>query len=88
MSVLAKLKYNVPMPFEWHTAYNGEDQVRANELWDALGAEIDAGFIAVPDEWSTANGLLEAQRFPWDTSKGVYLVNGQHNLHCLVRLPA
>lgn len=81
---IAQLEYNVPTPFEWHTDYNGEDQARANELWDALGTEIDSGFIAVSDEWAAEKDLLEAQRFPWDTSKGIYLVNGQHNLHCLV----
>ncbi|KAL8900182.1 MAG: hypothetical protein Q9207_005818 [Kuettlingeria erythrocarpa] len=83
VSKFAKLEFNVPVPFEWHTDYNGEDQARADELWDALGAEIDSGFIAVTDGWAAANDLLEAQRFPWDTSKGIYLVNGQHNLHCL-----
>ncbi|KAL9599549.1 MAG: hypothetical protein Q9219_003793 [cf. Caloplaca sp. 3 TL-2023] len=82
-SLFAQLEYNVPKTFEWHTEFNGKNQTLADELWENLGAEIDTGFIAVPDEWSTAKGLLEAQRFPWDTSKGVYLVNGQHNLHCL-----
>ncbi len=84
MEKLAKLKFNVPTPLLWHTDYNGKDQDHANQLWDALGAEIDTGFIAVTDQWAAANDLLEAQRFPWDTGKGIYLVNGQHNLHCLV----
>ncbi|KAI4187233.1 MAG: hypothetical protein L6R41_002951 [Letrouitia leprolyta] len=83
LSLYANLEYNVAKPFEWHTEYNGENQTLADELWDALGTQIDTGFIAVPDEWSAEKGLLEAQRFPWDTSKGIYLVNGQHNLHCL-----
>ncbi|KAI4129547.1 MAG: hypothetical protein LQ338_002183 [Usnochroma carphineum] len=88
VSPYAQLEYNVPTPFEWHTDYNGEDQARANELWDALGTEIDSGFIAVSDEWAAEKDLLEAQRFPWDTSKGIYLVNGQHNLHCLKNIRA
>lgn len=29
-------------------------------------------------------GLPEAQTFPWDDNKGLYLLNGYHNLHCLV----
>ena len=81
----AGLEYTMSIPFEWHTGYNGENQTLANELWDALGAEIDSGFIAVPDDWSSSKGLSPAQRFPWDTSKGIYLVNANHNLHCLVR---
>ena len=29
--------------------------------------------------------LPPAQFFPWDTTRGIYLVNAYHNIHCLVR---
>jgi hypothetical protein len=32
-------------------------------------------------------GLPKAQRFPYDESKGIYLLNGYHSLHCLVGEP-
>ena len=41
--------------------------------------------VALPADFATANGLPLAQRFPWDPSKGIYLLNGYHNLHCIVR---
>ena len=34
-----------------------------------------------------AKELLPAQRFPWDATKGVYIIHGYHNLHCLVYMP-
>ena len=40
--------------------------------------------VALPESLALANGLPMAQRFPWDVSKGVYLLNGHHNLHCIV----
>ena len=40
--------------------------------------------VALPECLALANELPIAQRFPWDSSKGVYLLNGHHNLHCIV----
>ena len=45
----------------------------------------DLGLVALDDEYVAAKGLPLAQRYPWDTSKGMYLLQGYHNLHCLVR---
>jgi hypothetical protein len=28
-------------------------------------------------------GLPRAQRFPWDDTKGIYLINAYHNMHCI-----
>lgn len=33
-----------------------------------------------------ANGLLYAQRFPWQKDMGIYFLNGLHSMHCLVSL--
>jgi hypothetical protein len=31
-------------------------------------------------------GLPESQPFPWDPKeKSIYITNGHHNLHCIVR---
>lgn len=32
-------------------------------------------------------GLPPAQDWPWDTDRGIYLVNGFHQMHCLVGPP-
>lgn len=40
--------------------------------------------MALSDNWVAEKDLPKALRFPWDQSKGVYLLQGFHNLHCLV----
>jgi hypothetical protein len=53
--------------------------------WEALSG--DPGVVALSDEFVSAKGLPTAMRYPWDTTKGVYLLQGFHNLHCLVGAP-
>lgn len=53
-----------------------------NHAWDEIN--IDAGTVALGDAYVETMGLPKAQRFPWDKSKGIYYINGFHNLHCLV----
>lgn len=79
----ANLDRNIPIAFEEHTQYTDHNETLAKELWDQIN--IDAGMVALPDEFVATNGLPVAQRFPWDRSKGIYLLNGHHNLHCIVR---
>ena len=40
--------------------------------------------MAIPDGWATEHNLPPSQRFPWDTTKGVYTLSAFHTLHCLV----
>ncbi len=54
----------------------------ATKAWEDLSG--DPGVVALSDEWALEKGLPKALRFPWDQSKGVYLLQGFHNLHCLV----
>lgn len=47
----------------------------------------DDGVIAVDPEWATAKGLPPSTgRFPWDTEKRLYVINGYHGIHCIVNL--
>lgn len=82
----AGLTFDTPIPFEWHTPYNGENQTLADELWANLQPDIDAGLVALTDEYTQEHDLLYAQRFPWDNSSGIYFLNGLHSMHCLVSL--
>jgi hypothetical protein len=49
--------------------------------------EGDKGIIAMPNEEARGYlGLPESQPFPWDPKeKSIYITNGHHNLHCIVR---
>lgn len=49
--------------YEWHTAHNGENQTLADEKWGNLQPDIDAGLVALTDEYIKANDFLYAQRF-------------------------
>lgn len=71
------------MPWTSKSPYFGEDEAAADRLWDDIN--IDNGTVALSDTFVEAMGLPTAQRFPWDQEKGVYLLNGFHSLHCLVR---
>jgi hypothetical protein len=56
-----------------------------NKLWyeDEQG---DKGIIALDNVYAKEVGLPASQPFPWDAEhKSIYITNGHHNLHCLVR---
>ena len=60
-----------------------DNEALTNEAWDELG--YDDGSIALDYEYAKMMGLPKAQPFPWDSTKGIYFINGYHGLHCLVR---
>jgi hypothetical protein len=80
-SPYASLEPTLQVPFEWSTEYADTNLTAAGALWDAIN--FDVGFVALDKDWSAANELMEAQPFPWDETKGLYVLNGFHALHCL-----
>ena len=66
------------VPFGIETPYNGENRTLSDELWNSL--DVNVGMVAL----ERGTTLQPAQRFPWDDSKMVYMLNGYHSLHCLV----
>lgn len=66
------------------TEYTDENTTAAEELWEKLSG--DPGVVALPQDYVKSMQLPHAYRFPWDEDKGVYLLQGFHNLHCLVRV--
>jgi hypothetical protein len=53
-------------------------------LWDMT--TYDLGNIALSDDEAKELGLPRAQRWPWDRTKGIYLINAYHNVHCVAML--
>ena len=72
---------------EWtsKSPYYGENDTVADLLWEDIS--IDNGTVALKDTYIDKMGLPVSQRFPWDQQKGLYLLNGFHSMHCLVREP-
>ena len=82
--LLAGLVRNVPVPIYSSTEYGpavGTQEDR-DVLWGAL--DISPGTIVLSDEYAAQNGLPRSQRFPWDRSKGIYIIGAFHQMHCLV----
>ena len=79
----AHLSYDNLVPWTSKSVYFGEDNTLADQMWESIS--IDNGTVALDDSYIGRMGLPLSQRFPWDDSKGIYLLNGFHSMHCLVR---
>lgn len=70
----------MPIPYHQDPIYTSKNRTIANAAWEAT-VYLDHGVVALPDEYTQARGLMVSQRFPFDDSKGLYLINSHHNLH-------
>ena len=43
------------------------------------------GIVALEHEWARKHGLRKARNLPGDDTKGVYILDAYHQIHCLVR---
>ena len=68
----------------WMTKYGNTNLTEAAVIWEDIS--FDAGMVALDHAWAEAKGIPQAQNFPWDKSKGLFVLNGYHSLHCLVRM--
>lgn len=80
-SSFADLQRNREEPYVRITQYSSDNETLQNDLWHEIN--VDYGVVALSDEWAAQHGLRTAQRFPWDQTKGIYILHGFHNLHCL-----
>ncbi|KAJ5504750.1 hypothetical protein N7463_007624 [Penicillium fimorum] len=80
-SKYANLHLTHTEPYVLLTDYSSHNTTLADNLWHSIN--IDSGVVALPDSFAASHDLRTAQRFPWDTSKGIYILHGFHNLHCL-----
>lgn len=82
--LLAGLQWDVPIPWSHEGPFASHNRSILDAAWETI--DEDLGLVALDDEFVKEKGLPIAQRYPWDNSKGLYLLNAYHNLHCLVRL--
>lgn len=80
---VAFLQRNIPVPYHQDDIFTSKNRTIANAAWESV--KIDNGVVALSDEYTESRGLKRAQRYPWDETKGIYLLSGYHNYHCLVR---
>jgi len=80
-SKYAGLTRSLSVPWTLDGPYFNQDEVLTDEAWESIS--IDAGAVALADEYVSMMGLPTSQRFPWDDAKGIYNINAYHSLHCL-----
>lgn len=78
-----KLGFTVENEMWWNTNYSGSNESEVSDLWHN---EIpwESGIIAIDKQQANVLGLPESQSFPWDVTKGIYILNAHHVLHCIV----
>lgn len=81
LSHFAGLERNMDEPYVQITPFSSDNETVSDQLWKDIN--IDHGVVALSDSWAAEHGLRTAQRFPWDQTKGIYILHGFHNLHCL-----
>ncbi|KAL5335748.1 hypothetical protein BJX70DRAFT_374384 [Aspergillus crustosus] len=80
-SKYANLHQTHTEPYVLLTDYTSANTTLSQTLWSAIN--IDAGVVALSSSFSTSHNLRPAQHFPWDKDKGIYILHGFHNLHCI-----
>lgn len=71
--------------FQWHSGiYSSKDPSDEQAVDDAWDRIIPAhGIVAVDHEWASSHQLPATMNLPSDHSKGVYIIDAYHQLHCL-----
>ena len=69
--------------FWTQTEFSSPDHEINNKAWSSF---TTTGFVALPHTWAAEQNLPEAGLWPDDPSKGVYVVDGFHQIHCVVSL--
>lgn len=67
--------------FWWNTAYSPKNHSDSDELWEAILPSH--GFVAMDRKWAEQRQWPASMYLPSDHSKGVYLLEAYHQLHCL-----
>ena len=83
LKALANLKYSQEIPLPSDTQYSTTpNETHMDFLWESLGN--NAGVVALDADFIREKQLPKTYDFPWDSSKGVYILASFHYLHCLV----
>ena len=76
------LRYHAYGHFTNYSSATGEDTKEIQSLWNKI--EGGHGIVAVDKEWANSRHLVSALSLPSDATKGVYAIDGYHEMHCLV----
>ncbi|OKL58690.1 hypothetical protein UA08_06305 [Talaromyces atroroseus] len=68
-------------PFWWNTQYSISNQTAQDEFWDAI--HWSHGMITRDKKWAESQNWPDTMDLPSDHSKGVWLLEAYHEIHCL-----
>ncbi|KAM3087044.1 hypothetical protein ACMFMG_001155 [Clarireedia jacksonii] len=68
----------------WTTEYSEFNSTAADHLWKELRPAF--GLVALDHGWASKHGLPRSQDFQGDRSKGIYMIDAYHQMHCLQML--
>lgn len=63
------------------TDYSSTDSAVVDAAWEGY---VVNGFVALPALWTKDRKWPPGRPMPGETSKEIYVVDGFHQLHCLV----
>lgn len=69
--------------FRTYTEYSDVNQSISDAVWAGFTTN---GFVAIPHDEAAEFGLPLAEDFPDDPSKGVYVLEAFHEIHCVIYL--
>ncbi|KHO00463.1 uncharacterized protein MAM_01241 [Metarhizium album ARSEF 1941] len=52
-------------------------------MWDSPEYDWYLGWVALQNDEAESKGLPTAMRWPWDSSRSIYILHGFHSLHCV-----
>ena len=73
------------IPYLWYSDYSdghGETTEAIDQAWDNIVAAH--GIVALDHQWAAERALPPSHSLPSDHSKGVYILDAYHQIHCLV----
>ncbi|KAF2203995.1 hypothetical protein GQ43DRAFT_365551, partial [Delitschia confertaspora ATCC 74209] len=63
------------------TEYTDSNRTISDAAWEAI--DTTPNMISLDKEYSRKHNLADSVPFPWDQSKGLYVVKAFHQIHCL-----
>lgn len=79
---------SVWLRYGWWSKYSTDDHLNitaveeVDQAWDGIVA--GHGVVAIDHKWAADQGLPLSMNLPDDHSKGVYILDAYHQIHCLV----
>lgn len=80
----AHLRRNVPTEIVAHSDFDSTNRTVQDTAWNAPEIEPWNNFVALDKDYTIEMGLPHSQRWPWDHTKGAYILTSAHELHCVV----